>query len=169
MRKWSFVGKCLRKFKLQKYFARRTFWGLARLIFWLVNIINRAWQKGKLANLFSLHPGTRTVFKIDCIVTKRSRLLEWNISVTKLVTDQGLFCSLHQRHHALALFYCHHKQPAQAMGVWKRYCVYSLFITPSCRVWVYNYNAKTKCLHSLLKLNSSVRAVLLFMKVLYNM
>lgn len=125
MRKWSFVGKCLRKFKLQKYFARRTFWGLARLIFGLVYIINRAWQKGKLANLFSLHPGTRTVFKIDCIVTKRSRLLEWNISVTKLVTDQGLFCSLHQRHHALALFYCHHKQPAQAMGVWKRYCVYS--------------------------------------------
>ena len=44
-------------------------------------------------------------------------------------TDQNLLCSLHQRYHALALFYCHHKQPAQAMGVWKRYCVYTQFIT----------------------------------------
>lgn len=36
------------------------------------------------------------------------------------VADTISWLQKYERYHALALFYCHHKQVAQAMGVWKR-------------------------------------------------
>jgi len=36
------------------------------------------------------------------------------------VADTVTWLQKCERHHALALFYCHHNQPAQALGVWKR-------------------------------------------------
>ena len=43
----------------------------------------------------------------------------WHVNMK---AELCLFCCF-QRHHSLALFYCYHNQPAQALAVWKRCAV----------------------------------------------